>query len=377
MDFLVTATVHLNAFPDESEVREILRSHDFVTTDLSRDQLRVEGSFLGLKAVKVRLERSLNSSSAVSRHYSSSSGAPPPLTRHLHDPASPESRASSSGSDQRPSVRRGRESFVVDADVFRYAWQLRRKDIDIILENHNVRVEVIEVGDSNNISLLGRSTKTAASKLQSLLNDLSQSLRTQEVPLQDMDPGGIALLERIHKNKHIHNSVLVCETGHGLHLIGPSAKSYQLKQELLGRPVDQSGRTGRTFQKNPKRRSNSLPPTNRKITERDGGDITNSPAAGAVGYTPPKPGGGTGYSPSKYQDDKQEAAERGAGARPGQSSSLRRRSRSETRQNTWAGKVNSFTQETENKGKASKSLKKPLLNFNPKDIKQRIRNWRK
>ncbi|XP_039977013.1 uncharacterized protein si:dkey-154b15.1 [Xiphias gladius] len=414
MDFPVEATVHLNIFRDETEVREILRSHGFGVTDLSGNRVRVKGSFLKLKAVKARLEQLLNSQSQTkTRPYSSppvqtvSSGAVPkyytnnssvsdgkrdketrqrsgdkPLhaspsspytsaslvanTSHNH-PNSPESRAFfSPRADQHAPFRHGSESFVVDADVFRYAERLRKKDIDIILENHNVKIEVYEFGDSASITLLGKSARIAISKLQSLMNDLSQSLCTQEVPWKDMDHEGEALLERIRKD-NVYNSVLVCEMKDRLHLVGPSEKSYELKQQLLGRPHDQPQRTGRTFKKDPRTRSSSRPPVDRKNTERDSGAIAN-----------PSPVGDSGYVPSKYQDNKQEWAkpERGAGARLGQSGALPR-SNSESREKQRADRGS--VQETGNNRKLPETKQglKQLLFVSPKDIKQKTKGLRR
>ncbi|XP_044028842.1 uncharacterized protein si:dkey-154b15.1 [Siniperca chuatsi] len=414
MDFPVEATVHLNIFPNETKVREILRSHGFVLTDLSSDQVRVKGRFLKLKSVKASLEPLLNSqtktdivpsssspvqkvsSGAISKYYtdnsshgnrsrSGSRNKPPhaspssPTTSSSwasrssnNHPTSPEYRASFSPiPDQRGSFRHGGESFVVDADVFMYANQLRKKDIDGILDSHNVRMEACQVADSFNITLLGKSARIAVGKLQSLLNNLNESLRTQEVPLKDMDHEGKGLLERIWKNKNIYGSVLVCAMNDKLHLIGPSGESYQLKQRLLGRPVDQTGRTGRTFDRNSRSRSSSLPPVSRKNTERD---------SGAIAY--PSPVGAAGYSPSKYQDDKREGAEpkRGADARFVQGRAFRTRSQSESREKTRVERANSHVQELENKHPSPKSLVKALpqlLRINTKDMRKKIKSWRK
>ncbi|XP_019962731.2 RNA-binding protein 43 isoform X2 [Paralichthys olivaceus] len=383
MDFPVEATVRLDVFRDHVKVRELLRSHGFVATDLSRDQVRVKGSFLKLQAVKARLEQLLNSqkptettrrssspfsSGAISKYYAdsrpgsggdrgrlgssdgplfahpSSPNTSAPWTSNMsrsHQISSEHRAAASTRAKQRDAFRAESESFVVDADVFRYARQLRKKDLDMILETHNVRVVVDEVVDSFNVTLLGKSARAAAGKLQSLLSDLSKSLRTQEVPLRDMDAEGKAFLNSIRRNNNVHDSVLVCEMNDRLHLIGSSVKSYEVKQKLLGRSAEQSGRAGRTFEKNSRRRSSSLPPTNRP--RADMRDITYSSPAGAAGY-----------SPSKYQDEKQEGAGpvwEAAGARPGQSRASRRQSFTESREKGREEKPHDFAQETNNSGK--------------------------
>lgn len=405
MDFPVEATVHLNIFPNQTEVRQILKSHDFVLTDLRSDQVRVKGWFLKLGAAKASLEQLLitphssspyqtvpsgaipkiytNDSSGGARSRLGSRNKPPqasppsPSTSSPwasgssnDHPTSPENRASfSPRPDQRGSLQPGRQTFVADADVFRYAALLRKKEIDTILSSHNVRMEHLEVGDGFNITLLGKSARIAVDKLQSLLSDLTESLRTQEVPLKDMDHEGNALLETIRKKQNIYNSVLVCPMADTLHLIGPSGESYELKQRLLGRPVEQSGRRGRTFNRNSRSRSSSLPPISRKNTE--GG-------SGAIAY--PSPVGAAGYSPSKYQDEKQEGAgpERGAAARFDQSGASKTRSQSASREKAQAGRGNGYKQETENKRPSPKSHKKLLDQFiDMTFIKQKYKQMRK
>ncbi|XP_070778039.1 RNA-binding protein 43 [Enoplosus armatus] len=391
MDVPVEATVHLNVFPNKTEVREILRSNGFVCTDLSSDRVRVKGSFLKLKTVAASLESLLKSqtktdiapyssspapmvsSGAISKYYANNSSDgnrsrsgsrnKPLRAFPSSHPLSPEYRDSSSPRpDQHCSVRPGKESFVVDADVFMYADRLRKKDINCILDSHNVKMDVCQVGDGFNVTLLGKSASTAVGKIQSLLNDLNKSLRTQEVPLKDMNYEGKALLERIQKKKNIYDLVLIRAMNDTLHLIGPSGESYKLKQSLLGNPVDQSGRTGRTFNKNSRARSSSLPPVRRKDTETDGG---------AVAY--PSPVGAAGYSPSKYQDDKQKGAvpERGA---PGGSL---RRSLSGSRGKTHAGRANGVKRELENKPPTPKSPLKSLQEFlKIEDLKKKFKPWR-
>ncbi|XP_029370327.1 RNA-binding protein 43 [Echeneis naucrates] len=421
MDFPVKATLHLNFFRDEAEVRDILRSHDFVLTDLSGQKLRVKGSFLNLRSVKAHLEKLLTSQAqtktplyspspvqttspgAISKYYPSSSSVSrvgrsrlgskdsDASPSSLKDPGSwvPDTShddcRSSSRTEEQHSFKYRTESFVIDADVSDYASQFRKKDIDVILNCHDVKLEVSKFDDSANITLWGMHPRIAAEKLQSLLNELNKSLRTQEVPHKDLAREGKALLEKIRKNKNIYSLVLVCDMIDGLHLVGPSRESYELKQKLLGRSVDQSGCRGRTFEKNSSRRSTSAPPRNRINTERSRGAVANPSPVGASGYSPSKPGGGASYSPSNYQDYKQEGAKPkwGAGAHLGQSGPSggggRRRSCSETREINSAQKANVLMQETEKRGKPPKAplLHGALLKVNPNNIKKKIKNLKK
>ncbi|XP_054601487.1 RNA-binding protein 43 [Nothobranchius furzeri] len=267
MEFQVEATVCLDRVPDEEEVLRLLRSYGFHMWYLNRDEVRFRGSLQNFKAVKARVEEADEArarpsshvpavvSGAVSSYYKSS---PYPS---VSGPASP-----GYGISPPPDLRAsGGETIVVDADVFRYADQLRRKDLENILICHNVKMKKEEGGDSISITLWGRSRRTAAHKLQNLLEDLNKSLRTQEVPLKNLNRHGQALLQTIRDSRNISGSVLVVETDDRLHLIGPSKDSYELKQGLLGEPVDQSGSRRRTSDKTPRgRRSSSLPPTNKR-----------------------------------------------------------------------------------------------------------------
>ncbi|XP_033950390.1 RNA-binding protein 43 [Pseudochaenichthys georgianus] len=325
MDLPVEATVHLNLFPNEAEVIELLQSHGFSLTYLSQDQVRVKGSFLKLKAAKASLEQivksdsktvpkaSYASSGAVSKHYprnssvsnanrsrdkpphsspsSPSSSSPPSSPNKL--PSPPYKASPSPEPDQRGSFSPRSESFIVDEDVFRYAHRLRKRDIDGIVECHNVRMAVVKVGDSASITLHGKSARTAVGKLQSLLDDLNQSLRTQEVLLKDMDQEGRVLLEKIKKDRNIYNSVLVCPMDVKLRLIGPSRESHDLKHILLRRQRAQSRHPERTSVTIENRRSSSLPPVSH-TNARDRGGVDTSYEAG--------------YSPSRYQDEERGAA---------------------------------------------------------------------
>ncbi|XP_062291386.1 RNA-binding protein 43 [Scomber scombrus] len=408
MNLPVEATLNLKHFPDKTMVRKILKSHSFTLTDLNSDQVRVKGSFSKLRDVKAHLEQLQNqtrippssspvqsiSSGAISKHYTNHSSdvsdgkgnqlkyrdKPSPASpsspatssswrsgSFQNRPASAESRAAfSQRPDQSMSLRRGTESFVVDADVFTYARRFRKKDFEVILDSHIVRLEEVQVGNNMNITLQGKNAKMAAGKLQSLLNDLSKSLRTQEVLLKDMDRDSQALLEKIRKDKNIYKSVFVCMMSDRLHLIGPSGESYELKQRLSGRPGDHSGRTGRTFDRDSKKRSHSLPPLTRKTAGRERDAIAN-----------PSPVVARGYSLSKYQEveedgDEPELVSTGCFGQP-----ILRRNQSMSRVKNWPEKSNDHMQEKKTERTPRNFWRKPLLKISGKDIKQQFKRPKK
>lgn len=379
------ATVHLNVFHNQTQVRDILRSRGFTLTDLGGHQVRISGSFLKLRAVKASLETLLDaqakadirpssssspvpqaSSRAIPKYYTNRSDANRSQleSQNKHPAPSSPTFSSSSSNHHSASPEHGvslkpeKEIFVVDANVFNYAERLWKKDIDSILGSHNVNMSLHPVEDSYNITLQGRSTAVALFELQSLLDGLSKSLRVQEVPLKRLIAEGKALLERIQRNGNIYSSVLVCPKKDKLHLIGPSVESYELKQRLLGMPVDPSRRSGRTADQTRRRRSSSLPPSSQKSTDRDG-------VVGAAGYTP-----------SKYQEE----TEPKQGAAAGLSGPSRRRSNSDAHHNNLTGRTVSHMQDVENKYLPLKAPQKglaPLLKFDPGAIKHMVKTQRR
>lgn len=308
MDFLVEATLQLNTLLDKIKVRDILRSQGFVTEDLTRDQVRVKGSFLKLKSVKASLEMLLKgpatvgvipspstvpkvSSGDISRHHTDVAAAKRGQLDSKHKRASPSastisssllpgsSLVDSSGTGDKP----GSVCFTFEHDLYYYVNCFQKKDVDTILVTHDVKLRVKPVNDTSVvITLLGKGANAGMNKLKTLLENLFQHLTTQDVPLKDLTPEGMRLVAKIQEYRHVYKSVLMQKRHGNLHLIGPSRECYDLKQRLLGRTADPSQQRGRITERKPTRRSLSLPPTSRRTEEGAGAE---------------------GYAPSKYQDD--------------------------------------------------------------------------
>lgn len=313
MDFLVEATLQLNALPDKIKVQDILRSQGFVMKDLTRDQVRVKGSFLKLKSVKASLEMLRKgpatvavipspsavpkvSSGDISRHHTDIAAAKRGQLDSKPKRASPSPSAStisssslrgssledSPGTGAQPgSVRTGGVCLAVEHDLYDYANCLRKKDVDTIVVSHDVKLRVKPVDDTSVlITLSGKGANAGMNKLKTLLANLFKSLRTEKVPLKDLTPEGMRLVAKIQERRNVYKSVLVQKRNGSLHLIGPSRECYVLKQALLGRTADPPQQRGRITERKPTRRSLSLPPTSRRTED-----------------------GAEGYAPSKYQDD--------------------------------------------------------------------------
>ncbi|KAM4629928.1 RNA-binding protein 43 [Polymixia lowei] len=427
VDIPVEATLNISMFPNKAGVRQLLNLHGFEMTELARDQLRIKGSFMMLTSVKTHLEKLLksqtktqnspSSSSPVLSGQKHSSGA---IRKHYTEGSSKQTPpgygvAQSLRKDQHPSTRPGSVSFAADADVFLYAQCHRKDDIAIIVRSHNVTLDEFPGGPGiRHVVVFGGSAKPASEKLQSLLDNLTKTLRTQEIPLADLDHDiQVKMAKQLHTFKDIYPSVAISQLEDKIRLIGPSADSYDMKQRLLGKLIVQSAqvRTGRTFDRGSRPRSSSLSRINSKEKTE------------AIAKTPPV--GASGYSPSKYQDDKgayPEEREEEAGALVKQNGGPRGRSHSESREKVLSGKAaasqrherekreeeagalvkqnggprgrsHSESREKVLSGKAAASqrherekkwlpawenIKKPLqINFNAKEIKQKFKKNKK
>ncbi|XP_043994760.1 uncharacterized protein LOC122843785 [Gambusia affinis] len=267
MDFRVEATVLIDRFQDEQEVRQLLQSHGFKVTVLDRGRVRVAGWFHDLETVKAHLERLMEATPrSASDLPPASSGAISKHSRKNADPGSIRRRSASLGprtssgpKHQAPGYRTPGEVIVIDSDVYMYAKRFRKQQLDDLLTRQDVRHDVKAEEESTIITLQGPDSGSVSADLQLFLDGLRRTLRTQEVLLSDLSAEGKRLLGRIPENNKFLNSVLVFEKNDRLHLVGPSKESYDLKQSLQGGPVDQSGARGRPANRIRRERSRSVP----------------------------------------------------------------------------------------------------------------------
>ncbi|XP_020355768.1 uncharacterized protein LOC109903453 [Oncorhynchus kisutch] len=361
VDMPVKATLDVRMLPNDREVRRLLDIHGFKVNELRHGQLRVQGSFLKLRAVKAQLHQDnqpqynpsppslsghasgtykastrMHQTNGTARHagnmspmyagsrspisvngeqfahvlqsssptnYSRDSGSPCSLSSPRSDNLSPSLLAPGYGANvthrRNPSPSRSRSvvSFLMDADVLRYAQCVRKKDIDTILGSNNIQMNVqpSECSNISSVSLEGKNPKTAMEKLQDYLTTLNTTLRTQEIPLGTIDHNGqVRISKLIQKFNSVYPTVLVNQVGDILRLVGPSRDSYDMMQILLGKPLElpPAGRTGRALDRGSRdRRSSSLS----SLPKRKDAPIPWDPAP--VSAAVPD------YSPSKYQGD--------------------------------------------------------------------------
>lgn len=276
MDVQVQATILTDQFLDQAEAQRLIRSHGLKVQDLGGGQVQVQGCFMKLRTLKARLDL-LVPPGAGSELYAGrgpdEGGPEPPSSSSQTHPAAQDHRTSSE--DPQASG----EYIIVDSDVFRYAQRLRKNELDSIRTGTGAEMTTREDGESTVISFQGRGSR----KLQKLLDDLSQSLRTQDVPLRDVNQRGQVLLERIQQNQNISGSVLVRELEDRLHLVGPSKDSYELKQRLLGKLMDQSEARGWAVALPSRGRSSLVPVSGLKSSGGGaGGAMVSSPSGRAA-----------------------------------------------------------------------------------------------
>ncbi|KAL0961805.1 hypothetical protein UPYG_G00331930 [Umbra pygmaea] len=343
VDMSVKATLDVTMFPSQVAVRRLLDNHSFQVTDLLPGQLLVEGSFLNLRAVKAQLQLLLprNSQthsnphpfvvngyiSGVKDHASGAFSKSSIRGQEMNYTSSTNSSSQDSGYPHSQSTQwkglppganvthrrkqslrleepashtpsRKSVSFVTDADVLRYALCFRKNDIDAILQSHHSQIDVKheDNSDISTVVLEGKQAESAMEKLQTFLTHVTTSLRTQEIdlPLLDYD-SQVAVNKRIQKYRDIYPTVIVCQIGDIVRLVGPSSDSYEMKQRLLGKTPElpPAGRTGRQMSRNSRdRRSSSLT----RLSQRQDAPLQSN-------HDPVPPTGASGYSPSDYQDD--------------------------------------------------------------------------
>lgn len=262
------ATLNMEPFQDKKEVLSLLKSHGFAVNKIGGDKVRVKGNFKELRAVKIHLEKLM----ATKAHRSSSSSG----KESGSGLASSLDCKETSPPDQQGSVRPRDELIVVDRDVFSYAEEFRRKDLDEALKGP-VSMCSEKTGESVTITLSGKNSREARSKVEHLLADLNKFLRTQDVLLSNLSPQGACLLQKMEKSGNISGSNLVLLIGDRVHIIGPSKESFELKQQLL---VDRTERNGKSSERHRRRtRSLSLRQLFRRKSRRDVREVFH-PAAG-------------------------------------------------------------------------------------------------
>ncbi|XP_071225031.1 RNA-binding protein 43-like [Salvelinus alpinus] len=267
VDMPVKANLDVSMFSKDSE--EVIQP----VNEIPHGQLPIQGSIQKFSAVKAQLQHVLPQDTNTLRH---SSPSPSSLNSHASGAISkssircnpfPSPQATGYVEDNLTHMRNPSPKpvepisqtpscsevfFITDADVLRYALCVRKKDIDSILGGDTTQMDVkpAEGSDLRYVFLEGKSPERVMEKLQVFLTKLHLRLRTQEIPLWTLDRDRqVRIHELVQKYNIIYPTVLVNQVGDLLRLVGPSKESYEMKQRLLGKPIDllPAGLTGRVL----------------------------------------------------------------------------------------------------------------------------------
>lgn len=306
------AVLDMNMFSSHSKIQELLHSHDFQMSMTSPGQLHLQGSFLKLKLIYPKLmqflaletlpqrgtpSRYTNGSSSVSRaeksdfmrshNYdnsvysegrSTSSGitsrSPESQYRLLQNASlldgsssteSPFSSPSRIYEDSRTSVqqrnpsspRQTEVSIPVELDVWKYIMTFKKEIINKIQSDHHTHINHKDESGVVMITFSGKNCRETAKELSELMQKISDSLRTQEIDLNECDSSQKThIIQNAYTFQKIYD-VLIRREDKIIKVVGSSKDSYDAKQKLLGLDVDIAPPKG--MERNTLRRSSSLP----------------------------------------------------------------------------------------------------------------------
>lgn len=208
-------------------------------------------------------------------------------------------------------------SCLVDTDSLNFILTQKQDVVKLIEERFRTKMVLKDGVGITKVTFSGKNSETAKSHFLNYVEQLSPSLRTQEIHLKDYSHAEQnQILERIPRNTDM--GVTITYSDDVVKLVGSSKESYEMKQKILGH--DESQR-GRPFERNSKpRRSSSLP---QQYKTPDCVHITNHENVASK------------YSPSRYQEEPGEGkapqSVRGREQTPGENS-RRTRSNSESRE---------------------------------------------
>ncbi len=184
--------------------------------------------------------------------------------------------SSTSVQQQNPSSHRKTEdSFHVELDVFKYGMHFKESFIDKIESDYHTKVNHEDDSGVVKVKLLGGACEEAAKKLSKFMQEMNSSLRTHEIDLKQLDRSQRKYItEKAYSYQDLY-TVLIRQEGNIIKVVGSSKDSYEAKEKLLGREVDNT--SPRHFAKNSLRRSSSLP--RQKTMTREDTDLGRSPDA--------------------------------------------------------------------------------------------------
>ncbi|XP_051949085.1 uncharacterized protein si:dkey-154b15.1 [Xyrauchen texanus] len=318
LDMSAEAFLDANLFSSQREILNLLDNYGFKVSETRSGQLHLQGSFLKLKLIRSKLMQLLAQETHLQRTtpspytngYSKGSESkycpndyesiPKSTSRYNHtngnsvyvgasspstvitsrSPESPSFRtvsplAGSSSSEgsfsspsrlyedsntswKTPSPRQTEVSFPVEPDVFKYTMRFEKEFINKIELEYSTRINVEEDSGVFTVKILGGAFDEAAKKLSYFMQDITSSLRTQQIDLNKLNDSQQRLItHNIYMFQDIYK-VLIWQDGHVIKVVGSSKESYEVKQRLLGGEVDNPV-PSQLVRNAHLRRSNSLP----------------------------------------------------------------------------------------------------------------------
>lgn len=331
----------VSMFSRQKEIRDILHRGGISVSETSSGQLHLQGSFLQLKVIRPKLMQLLAQESRVPRRtsytngYSNGSASNNGLSdlkslnystprrrsingRSVYAGARSPSPGTNSGPPEfcrtdspavgsystqdsfsflktknPPSARHTETSFLVEAGVFRYTMSFNKEVIKKIESEY--RTQMKHEGDSDHLTvkLLGGACDEAAKELSSFMQNIASSLRTQEIDLNKLDSSQKTQISQNVDTFQKKYTVLIRQDANFLQIVGTSSDSYRAKEKILRLKSDISFLS--SLQNSVKRRSTSLPRMRREDLRQSPDTVFQATAD-------------SGYSPSRYQTDSQQAA---------------------------------------------------------------------
>ncbi|KAG9279578.1 hypothetical protein AMEX_G5113 [Astyanax mexicanus] len=372
VDMTVETNLILTKFSNPQDVQSQLESNGFKITKNGSD-LHLKGSFLSLMLLRKQLARlqaqdafhKRTSSSGLFNGYSSASisqmeassnhdhvisngvhtgrrrpmvDGPSPLlavspaspnlpqSAEYGDPGSDGSPRSPHSYDydsysKSPSTKPKQASLLVDKDVLDYAFKYE-EDVFKKIEKLG-EMSVVDDKEVSTVTFSGKNCEKAKQKLETCIKKITPHLRTQEIDLNNYDPGQ---QEKIYRRIQLYEDkmpgVIIKQYNETVKLIGSSTKSFEMKQKLLEHinlPSTQRER-GRSLERKSTQRSSSLP---RQYKHKEWGTDQGRSAEPKYSATP-----------TNYQEELQSRQAQGRSNEP----QSRRRSNSESRDKNKAGR---------------------------------------
>ncbi|XP_016321685.1 uncharacterized protein LOC107672831 [Sinocyclocheilus anshuiensis] len=132
------------------------------------------------------------------------------------------------------SHRKTEDSFPVDPFVFKYVMHFKKDFIEKIQSDHQTHINHVDDSGVVIVKLSGGSCEEAGKELREFMQNITSSLRTQEIDLHKLNSSRRRhITEKAYSFQKIYN-VLIREENDILKVVGSSKDSYDAKEKLLG-----------------------------------------------------------------------------------------------------------------------------------------------